>query len=66
MYLAYFYNRGGIIVDGWYGRLTVPCDEKGRLTLEDDYELVSREQWAAIGFWEIGKEPFDVWKKAAA
>lgn len=60
-YLAYFFDRRSIYVDGWKNRLTVPCDARGRLS-QPDYERV--QGWSYIGHYQIGKTPDNVWLKA--
>ena len=63
-YLAYFCNLQSTPVDGWYDRVTVPCDSEGRLTFKSDWDRL--QKWLPLGHRKIDEDPGDIWEKAKA
>lgn len=65
LYFSYFYNPRSTPQDGWLDRLTVECDKLGCLaTSPRRYDELTDSSFVFIGFWKLGYEPLDVWKKA--
>lgn len=60
-YFAYFYKQNSIPCEGWRDRRTVTCNDKGQVSKADYNQLYD---WVFLGFYELGKEPSNLWDKA--
>ena len=67
LHLAYFYRTDRTVVDGWYDRLTLACNEGGCISCPVRYERLRAEpQWRYIGHYPVTNTPLNVWREARA